>query len=40
MLKITSRDPYEPPEEYIKISGGIFKDMAIHDFDMAKYLMG
>jgi myo-inositol 2-dehydrogenase / D-chiro-inositol 1-dehydrogenase len=40
MLRITSRDPAPPPEEYIRTSGGIFMDMAIHDFDMARYLMG
>lgn len=37
---IISRDPGAPPAEYIKRSGGIFKDMMIHDFDMAVYLMG
>lgn len=40
VLKITSRDPGPPPIEYIKVSGGIFLDMTIHDFDMARYLMG
>jgi myo-inositol 2-dehydrogenase/D-chiro-inositol 1-dehydrogenase len=40
VLRITSRDPAPPPVEYIKISGGIFLDMTIHDFDMARYLMG
>ena len=39
VLKITSRDPAPPPEEYIKASGGIFLDMTIHDFDMARYLI-
>jgi len=34
-----SRDPASPPEEFIKNSGGIFIDMAIHDFDIARYLM-
>lgn len=38
VVKITSRDPAPPPEEYIKNSGGIFFDMTIHDFDMARYL--
>ena len=38
LVKITSRDPAPPPIEYLKISGGIFLDMAIHDFDMARYL--
>ncbi len=40
ILRITSRDPAPPPIEYIKISGGIFLDMTIHDFDMARYLIG
>lgn len=40
ILKITSRDPEMPPAEYLKNSGGIFMDMAIHDFDMARYLFG
>jgi myo-inositol 2-dehydrogenase / D-chiro-inositol 1-dehydrogenase len=37
---ITSRDPGPPPVAYIKTSGGLFRDMTIHDFDMARYLMG
>ena len=36
----SSRDPGAPPAEYIRRSGGIFKDMMIHDFDMAVFLMG
>lgn len=40
VLRITSRDPGPPPIEYIKVSGGIFLDMTIHDFDMARFLMG
>lgn len=40
VLRITSRDPGPPPIEYIKVSGGIFLDMTIHDFDMARYLIG
>ncbi|MDZ4159316.1 MAG: inositol 2-dehydrogenase [Anaerolineaceae bacterium] len=40
LLHITSRDPAPPPVEYIKVSGGIFLDMTIHDFDMARYLIG
>ncbi len=40
IVKITSRDPEEPPIEYVKVSGGIFLDMTIHDFDMARYLTG
>jgi myo-inositol 2-dehydrogenase/D-chiro-inositol 1-dehydrogenase len=40
ILKITSRDPNPPSLDYIKVSGGLFIDMAIHDFDMARYLAG
>jgi len=40
MLAITSYDPAPPPIAYIKVSGGIFRDMMIHDFDMANFLMG
>jgi myo-inositol 2-dehydrogenase/D-chiro-inositol 1-dehydrogenase len=40
IVRITSRDPAPPPIEYIKVSGGIFLDMTIHDFDMARYLIG
>ena len=40
ILRITSRDPAPPPIAYVKVSGGIFVDMTIHDFDMARYLMG
>lgn len=36
----TSRDPGAPPVDYIKRSGGIFRDMTIHDFDMARFLLG
>ncbi|HSK14086.1 MAG TPA: inositol 2-dehydrogenase [Phnomibacter sp.] len=39
IVKITSRDPGLPPRDYIKHSGGLFMDMAIHDFDMARYMM-
>ena len=39
LLRITSRDPAPPPLEYIKVSGGIFLDMTIHDFYMASFLM-
>lgn len=39
MVRITSRDPEPPPHEYIKFSGGLFLDMAIHDFDMCRYLI-
>ncbi len=40
ILRITSRDPAPPPIEYIKVSGGIFLDMTIHDFDMSRFLLG
>lgn len=40
MVLITSRDPGPPPAEYIKVSGGIFRDMTIHDLDMARFLLG
>ncbi|MDQ0974736.1 myo-inositol 2-dehydrogenase/D-chiro-inositol 1-dehydrogenase [Neobacillus niacini] len=39
ILRITSRDPQPPGIDYIKTSGGLFMDMAIHDFDMARYVM-
>jgi myo-inositol 2-dehydrogenase/D-chiro-inositol 1-dehydrogenase len=37
---IISRDPAPPPADYLPLSGGLFRDMAIHDFDMARYLLG
>jgi myo-inositol 2-dehydrogenase/D-chiro-inositol 1-dehydrogenase len=40
MVRITSRDPAPPPIPYIKVSGGIFLDMMIHDFDMARFITG
>lgn len=40
IVKITSRDPEPPTRDYIAHSGGIFMDMTIHDFDMARYLIG
>ncbi|RAR45828.1 inositol 2-dehydrogenase [Paenibacillus sp. MDMC362] len=40
LIKITSRDPSPPHPDYIKVSGGLFMDMAIHDFDIARYLSG
>lgn len=40
MLSITSRDPSPPPVEYVRASGGLFRDMMIHDFDMARWLAG
>ncbi|HET8555061.1 MAG TPA: inositol 2-dehydrogenase [Rhodanobacteraceae bacterium] len=39
-LQITSNDPNPPPASYVAVSGGLFKDMAIHDFDMARWLLG
>jgi myo-inositol 2-dehydrogenase / D-chiro-inositol 1-dehydrogenase len=38
-LNIVSHDPAPPPIEYIRVSGGLFKDMAIHDFDTARWLL-
>ncbi len=40
LLHIISRDPGPPPIEYVKVSGGLFLDMTIHDFDMARFLIG
>jgi myo-inositol 2-dehydrogenase/D-chiro-inositol 1-dehydrogenase len=40
LVKITSRDPAPPSEAYIASSGGLFMDMMIHDFDLARYLTG
>lgn len=40
IVTILSRDPAPPPVSYIKSSGGIFRDMMIHDFDMARFLLG
>ncbi|AIN12703.1 oxidoreductase%2C NAD-binding [Yersinia pseudotuberculosis] len=39
-LLIISRDPSPPPVEYVRVSGGMFRDMTIHDFDMARFIMG
>ena len=39
LVRITSRDPAPPPISYVKVSGGIFLDMMIHDFDMMRYLI-
>jgi len=39
-VTITSRDPAPPPLDYIPKSGGLFRDMMIHDFDMARWLLG
>lgn len=40
MVTLTSRDPGPPPYDYIERSGGIFRDMMIHDFDVARWLLG
>lgn len=40
MVTIISRDPAPPPLDYVRRSGGIFRDMTIHDFDMARWLLG
>ena len=40
LIQITSRDPGPPPMEYIQRSGGLFRDMMIHDLDMARFLLG
>jgi len=40
ILKITSRDPAPPPAKYSAVSGGMFMDMTIHDFDMARFMIG
>ena len=40
LMHIISRDPAPPPIAYVKVSGGIFMDMTIHDFDMARFLIG
>ncbi|MDR0841653.1 MAG: inositol 2-dehydrogenase [Christensenellaceae bacterium] len=40
IVMVTSRDPEPPPVSYVKVSGGIFLDMMIHDFDMVRYLSG
>ncbi len=40
LVRISSRDPAPPPIEYINVSGGIFCDMTIHDFDMARFVVG
>ena len=40
VIKITSRDPEPPCAEYVKVSGGMFLDMTIHDFDMVRFLAG
>lgn len=40
LVRVTSRDPGPPPIEYVKVSGGMFLDMTIHDFDMVRFLSG
>ena len=40
IVTVISRDPAPPPPAYVKASGGLFRDMMIHDFDMARFLMG
>lgn len=40
IVKVTSRDPEPPSLDYVKVSGGMFLDMTIHDFDMVRYLSG
>lgn len=40
MVAITSRDPSPPPAQYVAVSGGLFRDMMIHDLDMARFLLG
>ncbi|MBI5282373.1 MAG: inositol 2-dehydrogenase [Candidatus Solibacter usitatus] len=40
LMHIVSRDPAPPPASYVKVSGGMFLDMTIHDFDMARFLIG
>ncbi len=40
LVRISSRDPAPPPLAYVKVSGGMFLDMTIHDFDMARYVAG
>jgi myo-inositol 2-dehydrogenase / D-chiro-inositol 1-dehydrogenase len=40
LLHIISRDPAPPPIEYVRVSGGLFLDMSIHDFDMVRFLTG
>jgi len=40
VFQSTTRDPHPPPIEYLKVSGGLFTDMGIHDFDLARWFMG
>ncbi len=40
LVTVISKDPEPPPVEYVRVSGGLFRDMTIHDFDMARFLLG
>jgi myo-inositol 2-dehydrogenase / D-chiro-inositol 1-dehydrogenase len=40
LVRVTSRDPAPPPIDYVKVSGGLFLDMMVHDFDMARFVTG
>ena len=40
MIVISSRDPQPPSLEYLKVSGGLFRDCTIHDFDLALFILG
>lgn len=40
LVTVISKDPEPPPVEYVRVSGGMFRDMTIHDFDMARFLLG
>ena len=40
MVMVTSRDPEPPPIEYVKSAGGLFRDMMVHDFDIARFVLG
>ena len=40
LVRISSRDPAPPPLDYVRVSGGMFLDMTIHDFDMARFVTG
>ena len=40
MVTVISKDPSPPPAEYIRVSGGLFRDMTVHDFDLARFMLG
>ncbi len=40
LVTVISKDPEPPPVEYVRVSGGLFRDMTIHDFDMARFMLG